>query len=955
MNITWTANWIEPSQQEAVKESSLSLEEALNAGSAFLNGQDHLRPVKELRFEFSAALADTPAEAALSGASADTYAGTSASDSSADTPAEAAQSEASTDTYAGTSASDSSADTSADISAGYNKKKACIHASAHGVYELYLNGTRLGHALLSPETTNYNKLIWYQTYDISGMLRDGINVLTILLADGWWIGRIGINGESCQYGSRLGFIGQIEIEGEPVIPVDESTLSRDSYIKYSDLYIGEKWDLTAADQPKDPLNYQPGSYSDLQPCFSADCQPCLTAGCHPCLTSDWQPCLTADWQPCFIADWPKDVLKPQPIPSITYIDEIPVRKVFTAHDGSLIADFGQVLTGVAELTVLPSSEHFPADASDTSDTSDTLNAFDHDKLEIVLEHSEVLDKDGHFKMNIIGRYKDQKDVLVLGKNAGPVTFRPHFSYHGFRYIKISGISEAEILSLKAKVIGTPLKKTAYFECDNELINKLQHAIEWSEIGNMVSIPTDCPQREKLGWTGDINAFAGTGGFLYDLKEFLRAWLYQLRLDQKDDGEVPVVIPNHPAQQETQLMLSGSNSSAAWSDACILVPWHLYELYGDASILEENFESMTRWLSYVDTHDWAKHWHFGDWLIPSLRELPDGVMQGVMKTSEIVALCYYCISLEAMINICSVLILGESDLCDRESGSEHYDESDLCDRECGSEHCEGAGSNDKRSGHSNIENLRSIYTDRLQKTRKHIAENFVAADGTVGSGELQGLYVLLLRSAAISGELKNKVLKKLENLICANDFCLDTGFASVPYLLDVLYDNGLKDLAYKVLFNEKQPGWLYMIKKGTSTIWENWNAIKEDGIVTDSSYNHYAYGCVGKWIYEHIGGLKFTHRPAAAAIADTAAGAYIHTDAGCTSDDGYSWALTDSKNCSSSASVMLVAIKADIEILKNYGVNECRLSFDSAFGTIKIHWDNTGIKYTLPEGAVHITK
>ncbi len=733
MNVKkWQANWIEPTQEEAIEELPLTLEESILPGTEFGDGSIDLKPCKEIKFEFF-------------------------------------------------------------IDSENLNEVAFICASAHGVYELRLNGEKIGDAFLAPETTNYNKLIWYQTYNISKQLKCGKNDLRIYLADGWYIGRVGLNGESCQYGNKLGFIGQIEV-GKKIIPIDDTAVSRNFFIKYSDLYIGEKWDLCSEE---------------------------------------------AKWEPCFEADYPKDILKLQPTPSMKYIDELPMKELIITPEGDMVLDFGQVCAGVVELKV-------------------DVNK----KTEIVLEHAEVLSKEGNFRRNIIGRFKDQRDVFIVDEKSKGTTLCPIFTFHGFRYVKITGLEKENIISAKIKVIGTPLERVGEFTTNHELINKLQHAITWSEISNMMSVPTDCPQRERMGWTGDILAFAPTGAFLFDLKQFLETWLFQLRLDQLDNGEVPVVIPNHPAQDAMQRMISKTSSCAAWSDVCVILPLYLYKIYGDATVLRDNFETMKRWLEYIESVDWGHLMHFGDWLIPSLREQPDGPMKGAMATAELVAWCYYCITLNSMIEVCEVL----------NEDASHY-------------------------------------IEKLSETQNKILNDYISEDGSVCSKTLQGQYVIAIKSGALDNklDLKEKVLRKLVCLIEENNNCLDTGFASVPYLLEVLYENGYEDLAYKVLFNTNQPSWLYMVTKGATTIWENWNAIRKDGTVTDYSYNHYAFGCVGIWMYEHIGGLK----PLL---------------------PGYK----------------KIKVAPDRQILKDYGLTDCTTRYKTQYGWITIKWNENEIKVDAPK-------
>lgn len=710
----WQASFIEPVQRNAAEEKELTFAEMLAPDPAYRGGDKRLEPCRQIRRTFQCSR---------------------------------------------------------------RVRKARIYATAHGIYMLYLNGRPVSEHRLAPENSAYGKILYYQTYDITKFLRKGENVISAVLADGWWIGRLGMAGDSCNYGKRLGFLMQAEIEytdgtGETVCS-DGQFLSAPSHICYADLYIGEKQDLTKADD------------AWMQPGYDPD---------------------EAVWKPCRMAAGGMKNLLGQLTDGVRVTEEIPLKKTIITPKGELVLDFGQVLAGVLQIGL-------------TAEKGD----------EIVFEHSETLDRDGCFLNNILGRNKDQKDVLIAKE--GEQVFSPCFTYHGFRYVRITGLQKKQIRSAKALVIGTPLVKTGTFRCADPLLNQLQHCIEWSGRSNMVAIPTDCPQREKLGWTGDIQVYAKTGCFNDDLLNFLSAWLQNLRAEQYPDGEVPVVVPNPPKQSRCQrLMSGGSDSSAGWGDACVLVPWYLYECYGDRRVLEDNFNAMKKWLNYIrknceekpagyrnftaaqkerSRYLWRNQFHFGDWLIPSLRALPDGVRRGTEETAEIVGSCFYAITVEHFIRVCDVL-----------------------------------GKNREASA------MRAL----LPKIRDAIREEYVAADGTIRGSSLQGLYVMVLKAGAVDGEQKQKVLEHLVRLIEENGDCLDTGFSSVSYLLDMLYENGRKDLAYRLLFQTKAPSWLYMVKNGATSIWENWLGVLEDGTPTESSYDHYAFGCVGDFIYRHIGGI-----------------------------------------------------------------------------------------------------
>ncbi len=680
MGKPWQAHWIEPEQEPGIKEREIQFFEQFVPMPDHFGGHDRLRPVQELQRIFT--VEQLP-------------------------------------------------------------ERVTLCASAHGVYALWLNGRRVDQRRLAPETTPYESMLYYQVYDLTGLVKEGENTLRVLLADGWWIGRIGLTGDSCQYGDKLGFLAQLELnygDKTETIVTDEQFQSRPSHIKYSDLMMGEKWDLNAPEMP---------------------------------------------WTPCKLAGEADDTLKVQSLEPVAVWTALEPVSVMTTPNGELVADFGQCLAGVVELRV-----NCPAGR------------------EIQLDHSETLDTEGNFFRNILGRNKDQEDKVICG--VGETCFCPEFTYHGFRYVRISGASRDEVISVRAMVIGTPIEEIGTFECSHPGLNQLQHNICWSTRSNMVSVPTDCPQREKVGWTGDIQVFAPTGCFNYDLHGFLSAWLGQLRLIQEPNGAVPIVAPSYPAQTAMQMKTNGDNTSAAWSDACVLLPLTIYKATGDKQVLRDNLDMIEKWMGFVESasHDylWTDGFHFGDWLIPSFQNDVEG---GTAATAKGIAAFQYAITTAAMIEVLEALNEPEE----------------------------------------KVEKYRVL----LGNIRKAVCEKFIHEDGSI-DGDLQGLYVMALRSGVAEPELAEKVADKLEAIIKANNGGLNTGFVSTPHLLDMLAAYGHEERAWQMLFRTESPSWLYQVEKGATTIWENWNAIRPDGTVTTSSYNHYSLGAVGSWIYRHIGGL-----------------------------------------------------------------------------------------------------
>ena len=704
----WQAEWIEPEQEPAVREDEIEFWEIFADSEGHFGGQDRLRPCREVRKTFTCE--GQPGRARL-------------------------------------------------------------YATAHGVYDVQVNGRRAGRQQLAPETSTYPHRLYYQAYDLAGLLREGNNEVVATIADGWWIGRIGLSGDSCQYGDRLGLLMQLEWTDDGgkawSLCSDASFESRRSRIDYADLFIGERHDYSLPQQP---------------------------------------------WGKVSVADYPLDNLVAQPTAPVVEWERIEPEGLFTAPNGELVADFGKCLAGVVEITVSAPEQ-----------------------TEVVLDCAEVLDEAGNFYRNIMGRNKDQRDVFLCGR--GDTTFKPRFTYHGFRYVRISGVGREQVVSIVASAMGTDLVSTGHFDCSDERLNALQRSIRQSERSNMFSVPTDCPQREKMGWTGDILAFAKTGCFNYDLSNFLAGWLANVRAEQCDDGEVPNVVPTYPAQDRMERAMKGYNTSAAWGDACVLVPYDLHLCYGDTGVLRDNLVMMERWLGFVgraaaqepegfsrmtpeqqarNPYLWNTGRHFGDWLIPSFAGSHELIMAGMEATRQVIASCQYAITVQTFVGVLDALL-----------------------EECPDEE---------------LSRKKSHFECLLAQIRQAVREEHVSDDGVV-EGDLMGLYVMVLHAGVVEGALHDRVAERLAAMVEENGYRLDTGFVSTPHLLDVLTATGRKDLAYLLLFQTESPSWLHMVTNGATSIWENWEAITADGKVTQSSFNHYALGSVGDWIYRNIGGIR----------------------------------------------------------------------------------------------------
>lgn len=651
-------------------------------------------------------------------------------------------------------------------------EKARLYITAHGLYHGKINGQRITAAEFTPDFTSYSTYLQYQTYDVLSYLSEGENVLGVILADGWYAGRISIPGGSAQFGDRLGLLAQLEITyldgSKQVIGTDESFNSSDSHYVYSDIFIGEKQDKTIEKTGWDRPGYH---------------------------------CLPLEWESVEIVDYKFDNLRAQYGEFVKPVEVLAPVDIWMDQDQACMIDFGQVIAGRVRLKLHCSKGQ-----------------------ELKIEHCEVLNEKGEFFNNIVGRNKEQTDYYVASGEEGEI-FEPTFTFHGFRYVRLSGY-DAELLpeDISAIVLYSDMKQTGYFKTSDPEINQLWNNIQWSQKGNMLSIPTDCPQRERAGWTGDLQVFAPTAAFNMDVQSFLTRWLWNLQVEQTEEGEILNYSPA-PKDIWNDLKFTGTISSAGWGDAIIMVPWIMYQRYGDIRILEQCYPAMEKWLVFVQksaaqnkenvTHDyerylWDTKFHFGDWMIPSfmLGEKPQGPIASGYATKDCIATAFYAYSAGVLSEISK--ILGKKE--------------------------------------------REVYYHELNnRVKEAFAYAYVKESGEL-TADYQGVYTIALAFNLLSGNQKKKAIDRLVELIESNDFKIDTGFLSVPYIMDVLCENGFGNIAYKLLFQTACPSWLYEVKNGATTIWESWEAIKPNGTVGPFSFNHYAFGCVGDWIVRHIGGV-----------------------------------------------------------------------------------------------------
>ncbi|MBO5938039.1 MAG: family 78 glycoside hydrolase catalytic domain [Clostridia bacterium] len=479
----------------------------------------------------------------------------------------------------------------------------------------------------------------------------------------------------------------------------------------------------------------------------------------------------------------------------------PVELIITPK-GERVIDFGQNLAGYVELKIKGKRGD-----------------------RVVLSFAEVLDKDGNFYKE---NYRSAKNIVTYICSGNEDVFKPRFSFQGYRYIRLDEypFDTVELDGFRSVAVSSALTRTGRFACGDAKINQLYHNIIWGQKSNYLDIPTDCPQRdERLGWTGDTQVFCRTAALNFDVRKFFEKWLGDLRLEQKSDGAVLGICPEKfKGNYKTR-------TSAGWGDVATIVPWTLYEIYGDKKILEENFELMRRWVEYIrhaggEEYLWLGGYHYGDWLA-----MDAGGDTYVGATSnDLIGTAFYAHSVDLLVRAGEVL---------------------------------GRDMSEYRSLHQKVKDAFRAYFMENGMPKEELPLTEVVQAGKSSSdflrkGITQTSLVLILHFGLCLEEERAALGKKLCELIRDFGNRMSTGFLGTPYLLHVLSSIGRQDLAYELFFAEGNPSWLYSVNHGATTMWEHWNSLKEDGSFwsTDmNSFNHYSYGAVGDWIYGEICGIK----------------------------------------------------------------------------------------------------
>ncbi len=640
--------------------------------------------------------------------------------------------------------------------------RARLHVTSLGLHEVRINGQGVGDHLLSPGWTSYRHRLLADTHDVTHLLRPGHNVIGATLGDGWYRGRLGSESghDRCHYGDQLGLILQLEADlpnGQTVeIVSDESWRASTAEIRAADLYDGAIIDLRER---------QPGW--DL-PEFD-----------------------DSSWRPAAVVPFDPRIIEPRMSAPVRVIETRPAELVRSA-DRTIHIDSGQNLVGFLRLRVRGARGD-----------------------RVTVRHAEVLEPNGALHTRAL-RSARATDEYTLA-DASETVLEPPFTFHGFRYAEVT--SDARIIGAEVVAISSDLAPRGTFACSDARLNKLHDNVRWSQRGNFVSIPTDCPQRdERLGWTGDAQAFASTASTLFESDAFWQSWLRDLELDQDDELGVPSVVPD--------VVLSGIGryGRAGWADAATIVPWATYESYGDREVLRRQFASMRRWVDSLVRRQGADgllapSWQFGDWLDP---DAPPDRPWEAKAGGDFIANAFFARSAQIVADVATVLEDG--------AAARHY--GDLANRVA-------AATWDR-------------WSDDIPGTQTGCA--------------------IALQFHIVPEGARPAVVDALAGLVNDGDGRVATGFLGTPLVLPALSGAGLFDEAYRMLLRTEMPSWLYQVEQGATTVWERWDAILPDGSIHPGaiapgpdeppdaedgsmlSFNHYAYGAVIDWVYRHVAGI-----------------------------------------------------------------------------------------------------
>jgi alpha-L-rhamnosidase len=643
--------------------------------------------------------------------------------------------------------------TRTEFSLGKKIKWARLYVTSRGLYRFYINGKPVGEDLFTPGWTSYNKRLQYQVYDVTSMLQNGKNAAGAILAEGWYRGTLGWGDNRNLYGKKLGLLCTIRVmymDGSTAeINSDDNWKATDEGpVRFSGIYDGETYDAGMEQQGWSTTGFADAAW--------------------------WNVAMAADQQQILVANEGEYVHR---------MEEIKPVKIFRTPKGELVADMGQNMVGWIRIRV-------------KGKKGDVVR----------ISHAEVLDKDGNFYTENLRAAKQQ--LIYKLKGEGIETYEPLFTFMGFRFIRIDEYpGEPGMDDLKGIVVHSDMKASGEMETGHNGLNQLQHNIIWGQKGNFLDVPTDCPQRdERLGWTGDAQAFIRTASFNFNVAPFFTKWLKDVAADQHPDGKIPFVIPN---------VLGGNSTSAGWGDVAVIAPMTIYDCYGDIQLLEAQYPSMKKYVEYIrnvsgDSMIWKNGSVFGDWLYYHPGEFDHTTSDG-HTDRDLISTAFFGYSTQLVARAAGILGKKEE---------------------------------------------QTYYNELFNKIRTAFNREYVSTSGRVYSGS-QTSYVLALMFDLLPEDKRGSAAAYLVKDIKNRDNHLSTGFLGTPYLCHVLSRFGYDSVAYDLLLQESYPSWLYPVRMGATTIWERWDGMKPDKSFQDkgmNSFNHYAYGAIGEWMYRRMAGI-----------------------------------------------------------------------------------------------------
>ena len=649
--------------------------------------------------------------------------------------------------------------------------RARLYASAHGTYDVMINGQKVGDRFLAPGWTAYQHRLLVDAHDVTHFLLDGQNAFGVLLTDGWYRGKLGWEDKRDSYGTSTSFIGQIEIEytdgTAEVIATGEDWKSATGEVRFASIYDG-----TTIDQTMEQVGWCKPGFDD------------------------------AGWSPIVVHDFDKSRLEPLAQPPVRVKQEFPM--TLTKQADRVLLDATQNVSGWVRLKV-------------DGKRGDT----------VVVRHAEILES------SIKGGPKDRLHVRALRSAKATDTYRlgkdgvqelePLHTFHGFQFADV--VTQAKVISATAIAITSDNADRSTFKSSHKPLNKFISNVKWSQRDNFVSIPTDCPQRdERMGWTGDAQAFIYAANTLVDDDAFMRSWLRDMTLEQRADGNISIVVPNILDIQAGSATMFTEYAMAGWGDAATVVPWALYQSFGDKEVLRTQLGTMRRWVDYYQSmlknNLFPEIMQLGDWLDP---DAPIDKPWIAKTSSQFMASAYVGYSAKLLAKAES--LVGEPELAQKYQAL-----SDTVNHAIWSELAEAA----------------------MQTTT--------------------GCSIMLQFEIAPESE-RAKIAEALAKIVRADNGRISTGFLGTPEILDALSRNGKLQEAYLMLLREEPLSWLFPLKMGATTIWERWDAIAADGTITTGkmededaanpndhsmiSFNHYAYGAVLDWIHRNVLGLALS--------------------------------------------------------------------------------------------------